>query len=154
MAFFRNRVGIIALLSVLGIAVSCYLLTVHWGWWTAVCLGVGDCEAVNTSRFSEFLGVPVALWGIGAYAMLLALSVGVWRGIALHVTRPALFVVAAGGVAFSAYLTYIELFVLYEVCPWCVLSAILVTTIAVLSALELRAGDEQEVEQEVTQAAS
>jgi uncharacterized membrane protein len=144
MAVLRNRAGIMAVLSALGIAVSCYLLTVHWGWWSAVCLGVGDCEAVNTSRFSEFLGLPVALWGIGAYATMLALSVGIWRGIALNITRPALFVVAAIGVAFSVYLTYIELFVLYEVCPWCVLSAILVTAIAVLSALELRAGDAEE----------
>jgi uncharacterized membrane protein len=145
MSFLRQRSGIIAVLSIVGIAVSCYLLTVHWGWWSAVCLGVGDCEAVNTSRFSEFLGLPVALWGIGAYLTMLALSVGVWRGIAPHVTRPALFVVAAIGVAFSAYLTYIELFVLYEVCPWCVLSAILVTAIAILAGWELRAA---EVEQE------
>jgi uncharacterized membrane protein len=52
--------------------------------------------------------------------------------------RRLVFFGAALGVAFSIYLTYIELFVLYEVCPWCVLSAILILGIAVLSALELR----------------
>lgn len=133
-----TRPLIIAGLSVLGIAVSIYLLTVHLGWWTAVCLGVGDCEMVNTSRFSEFLGLPVALWGIAAYIALFALSVAVMQNFNALWARRGLFAMAAIGVAFSLYLTYIELFVLYEVCPWCVLSAIIVTTIAVLSALELR----------------
>jgi uncharacterized membrane protein len=52
--------------------------------------------------------------------------------------RRLLFFVAALGVAFSLYLTYIEVYVLYEICPWCVLSALIVSGIAVLSVLELR----------------
>ncbi len=56
--------------------------------------------------------------------------------------------IGAIGVAFSAYLTYIELFVLYQICPWFVLSAILITLIAVLSALELRAAETYEPETE------
>lgn len=131
----------VAILSVAGIAVSFYLLTVHWGWWSAVCLGVGDCEAVNTSRFSEFLGLPVALWGIGAYVALLAASLAVLRQKFSPWAARGLFLIAAVGVAFSIYLTYIEVFVLHEICPWCVLSAILVTLIAVLSALEMRAAE-------------
>ncbi len=133
-----SRVLAIAFLSLAGIAVSAYLLTVHWGWWTAVCLGVGDCELVNTSRFSEMFGIPVALMGVGAYALLLILALGaLWRIQPLWARRGILSV-GALGVAFSLYLTYIELFVLREICPWCVLSAILVTLIAVLGAWELR----------------
>lgn len=132
-----SRPLVIALLAVVGAAVSAYLLTVHWGWWSAVCLGVGDCQAVNTSRFSEFLGLPVALLGILTYAGIFALSLCLMRGIAVEWAARALFLIAAAGVAFSIYLTYIELFVLYEVCPWCVLSALLILGIAVLSAIEL-----------------
>ncbi|MCC7164055.1 MAG: vitamin K epoxide reductase family protein [Anaerolineae bacterium] len=127
----------IAVLALLGIAVSAYLLTVHWGWWSAVCFGVGDCQSVNTSRFSEFLGLPVALWGIGAYAAIFILSVALIRGIALEWAPRLLFLMAAVGVVFSAYLTYIELYVIYEICPWCVLSALIILSIAILSALEL-----------------
>lgn len=133
-----SRPLLITILAIAGIAVSTYLLTVHWGWWSAVCLGVGDCEAVNTSRFSEFLGLPVALWGIGAYAAMLALSIAVLRKKFTPWAQRGLFAIAVMGIAFSIYLTYIELFVLYEVCPWCVLSAIIVTIIAVLAGLELR----------------
>jgi uncharacterized membrane protein len=141
-----SRPLITALLSVAGIAISIYLLTVHWGWWSAVCLGVGDCELVNTSRFSEFLGLPVALWGIGAYAVLLALSAAVMRQMFAPWSQRGLFGVAAIGVAFSLYLSYVEVFVLREICPWCVLSAIIVTVIAVLSALELRDAEQFESE--------
>jgi uncharacterized membrane protein len=140
----RIRPILVAALSLAGLAVSSYLLTVHWGWWTAVCLGVGNCELVNTSRFSEFLGIPVALFGMGAYVAMFAASVALWRDLYPEWARRGLFAVAAIGVVFSAYLTYIELFVLHEICPWCVLSAIIVTIIAVLSALELRDAENYE----------
>lgn len=143
-----SRPFIISILAVAGLAVSAYLLTVHWGWWSAVCLGVGDCEAVNTSRFSEFLGIPVALMGMGAYAAIIAASVAIRQNIQTVWARRSVFIIAAIGVAFSAYLTYIELFVLYEICPWCVISAILVTAIAVLGALELREAEHWETETE------
>src|SRR5581483_9453305 len=86
-----SRPLITALLSVAGIAISIYLLTVHWGWWSAVCLGVGDCELVNTSRFSEFLGLPVALWGIGAYVAIFVFSLAAMRGIEPEWARRGVF---------------------------------------------------------------
>lgn len=144
----RNRIWIIIALALGGLAVSAYLLTVHWGWWSAVCLGVGDCELVNTSRYSEFLGVPVALFGMGTYAAILALALAASRDIQPEWTRRGIFALAAVGVAFSAYLTYIELFVLYEICPWCVLSAIIISIIAVLSAMELRDAENYEPQAE------
>src|SRR5690242_17946730 len=131
------RIPAIAVLSVLGLAVSLYLLTVHWGWWTAVCLGVGDCEAVNTSRFSELLGVPVALLGALAYMTQIALCGAIrWNQYGL-LARRALFITAVIGVVFSAYLTYLELFVIHAICPWCVTSAILLIAITILSGMEM-----------------
>ncbi len=125
-------------LAIVGLAVSLYLLTVHWGWWVAVCLGVGNCEVVNTSIYSELLGIPVALLGALTYISLIVLSTLIWKDLFAEYARLGRFFVAAIGVAFSAYLTYVELFVLHEICPWCVLSAILITLIAILSGLELR----------------
>lgn len=135
-----SRPLFISLLALAGFAVSAYLLTVHWGWWSAVCLGVGDCELVNTSRFSEFLGIPVALLGMFAYAGMFAASVFVMRGAYTEWAGRLLFFGAAIGVAFSVYLTYVELFILHEICPWCVLSALIVSMIAILSGWGLRTG--------------
>lgn len=134
----KNRVLIISGLSLAGLAVSLYLLTVHWGWWTAVCLGVGDCELVNTSRWSELFGIPVALLGALTYIALFGLSMAILRDLYPETARRALFALAAFGVVFSAYLTYIEVFVLGEICPWCVASAVIVTLIAILSGWELK----------------
>lgn len=139
----RSRNIAAAALSAVGVAVSAYLLTVHWGWWTAICLGVGNCEVVNTSIYSELLGIPVALLGGLTYIALIGLSLAILRNIYVETARVLRFFLAAIGLAFSAYLTYIELFVLHEICPWCVASAILITIIFVLSLLDLR-GEEYE----------
>jgi uncharacterized membrane protein len=128
-------------LALVGLVVSSYLLTVHWGWWMAVCLGVGNCEVVNTSIYSELLGIPVALLGALTYIALVVLGALVWKEVLAQYARLGRFFVAAIGVAFSAYLTYVELFVLHEVCPWCLLSAILITLIATLSVWEMRVSE-------------
>ena len=39
---------------------------------------------------------------------------------------------------FSAWLTYLELFVIDAICMWCVISAIIVTLIFITSVLDLR----------------
>ena len=38
------------------------------------------------------------------------------------------------GFLYSAYLTYLELFVIKAICPWCVASAILMTVLLFISA--------------------
>ena len=134
-----RRLIAITALAVVGVAVSLYLLTVHWGWWQAVCfLCVSNCELVNLSPWSELFGIPVALLGALAYLAIIAASAMIARNMYAEHARIALFFIAAIGVAFSAYLTSIEAFVLHEYCSWCILSAILITAIAILSALELR----------------
>ena len=45
---------------------------------------------------------------------------------------------ASVGFAFTLYLTAIELFVLHEICRWCVLSAVIMTAIWALSIVGLR----------------
>ncbi|MBI1801870.1 MAG: vitamin K epoxide reductase family protein [Chloroflexi bacterium] len=134
----NRRAIAIAALALLGLADSLYLLTVHWGWWQAVCLGIGSCEVVNASVYSELLGVPVALLGALAYLAILAASLLILREAYGELARRAVFFVALVGVVFSAYLTVVELFILHEICPWCVLSALLITLIAVLGGWELR----------------
>jgi uncharacterized membrane protein len=122
----------------LGLIISLYLLSVHWGWGQIVCLDIGDCEVVNMSMYAELLGIPVALLGALTYLALLVTGMLIWRHIYEELASLVQFLVAAIGVAFSLYLTYIEIFVLRAICPWCVLSAILITLIASLSVWQVR----------------
>jgi uncharacterized membrane protein len=50
-----------------------------------------------------------------------------------------IFGIAAVGVAFSGWLTYLEALVIHAWCQWCVVSAILITLIFLLSLPGLRA---------------
>jgi uncharacterized membrane protein len=133
-------------LSCLALVIALYLLTVHWGWWSAVCLGVGNCEVVNTSIYSELFGIPIALLGALSYVALIALGLAVWKDIYAEYARLARFFIAAVGVAFYLYLTYIEVAVLREICPWCVMTSIAMTLILILSIWDLREGETETVE--------
>ena len=125
--------------AAIGLMISLYLLSVHWGWWQIVCLDLGDCEVVNMSSYAELLGIPVALLGAFTYVSLLVTAMLIWRQFYEDLASLVQFFLAAVGVAFSAYLTYIEIFVLRAICPWCVLSALLITLIAGLSVRQLHA---------------
>lgn len=125
----------IAVLALIGLLVAGYLSLHRAGLVGTLQCAIGGCEIVQASRYAVFLGFPVAYMGLVAYVILLALAlVGVqprWadsRGVAL-----CIFLVAAVGVAFSAYLTYLEAAVIHAWCQWCVISAVIVTLIFLLS---------------------
>jgi uncharacterized membrane protein len=114
---------VLAVLAVTGLCMSAYLTWVHLRGVAPVCLaGGGGCETVQSSRYAEILGVPVAALGLGGYAGLLLSAL--LRGEAGALL--GLFVTLVS-VLFSAYLTYLELFVIYAICQWCVSSAALMT---------------------------
>ncbi len=124
-------------LSAAGIGVALYLTTLHYGGGDALCTGVGDCEAVNQSAYATLGPIPVAMLGCGAYVSMLAAVVAVWMRPALAgFATLAVFGVALVGALYSAYLTYVEIFVIDAVCPWCVTSAVLMAAILLLATRE------------------
>jgi uncharacterized membrane protein len=135
----RTRMAI-AVVSLIGLFVALYLSMYKWGMTGAMTCTIGGCEVVQNSPWSVFLGRPVAEWGLAAYALLLVISfVGLQPRFAEARWIPlTTFLVAAGGVAFSGYLTYLEAFVIHAWCQYCVISAILITIIFFLSIPGLR----------------
>ena len=136
---------------VAGIGIAGYLTYVKLFAIEPYCAGVGNCEAVQTSPYAELLGVPVAIWGLLTYLVLLALVLVKrtdWRGLG-HPAGMATFLVTMVGVIFSAYLTYLELAVIHAICPWCVASAVVMTVLFVLSIVEMFfTGDAEDAELE------
>ena len=61
-------------LGLAGLLVAGYLTYIKWFPSTPFCTGVGDCEAVNTSVYSQVAGIPVALLGAIAYATILIVA--------------------------------------------------------------------------------
>ena len=125
---------VLAALSVAGLLMSAYLTWVHFLRVSPICLtGSGGCEAVQTSRYAEIFGVPVAVLGLAGYAGLLLSALLRGESGALL----GLFV-ALVSVLFSAYLTWLELFVIHAICQWCVTSAILMAASFLLTAARVR----------------
>ncbi len=127
-------------LALVGLLDSAYLAYVKLANQLASCSGIGDCETVNSSRFSEIGGVPIALLGAAGYVLILA-SVAVDRpgGRWEDAGRYSFFGLTLIGTLYSLYLTYIEVFVLRAVCPFCVASAVVMVALFVLSIGRLRA---------------
>ncbi len=86
------------------------------------CGGIGQCELVQTSEYSAIAGVPVALLGLLYFAAISLLALARLRGApgTAEWAQPVAFAMALAATAFVAYLTYVELFVLEAICPWCV----------------------------------
>ena len=131
---------IVAALALAGIFLAVYLLLYKLGMIGELSCSVGSCEKVNTSKWATFLGLPVAAWGVGWYVVMFVLAlVSTWETYAESPAVSMLLLGVAGtGLIFSAYLTYLELFVIHAICQWCVVSAILVLVIFVICAIDYR----------------
>ena len=114
----------IAGLALLGLAISAYLTWVHYAGIEPVCTGISDCERVQSSDYAELVGIPVAVLGLVGYSAILA---SLWTRV--EVTA----LLSYFAVAFSAYLTWAELFRIEAICQWCVASALITLAIAVLA---------------------
>lgn len=122
----------IAALAGLGLLITGYLVVVAVsGTGLALCGAESGCDIVQSSRWSTLLGVPMAAWGFGLYALIAAAALGMparlkrWRRVSF---------LALLGIAVSAYLTVVGLIYLQAVCAWClasfaVISAIFVTAL-------------------------
>ena len=109
-------------LALAGVAVAAYLTYAHFTSPTAlVCSdkGLVNCTKVTTSAQSRFLGMPVAVLGLGFWLVMAALlSPAAWRAESLwpHRARLALSVL---GVLFVLWLVYAEFVIIGAICLWC-----------------------------------
>ena len=128
----------IALLSILGIAVSGVSLDHHFRTTKTSYCDFGqsfNCDLVNRSEYSTVAGIPVALIGVLGYAALLMFSTA-YRNKA---ETPAILAIASfAGLCFALYLTYIEKYVLFAWCILCLSSLAIISTITLLCVLLLR----------------
>jgi uncharacterized membrane protein len=119
----------LGVLAIAGMGVATYLTYSHYADQPIACAGQSGCAAVENSEYSTIIGIPVAVLGILFCAGLLMLAL--WRLTRLPLAEEwapvAAFSMTMAGVAFAAYLTYIELFVVEDICIWCASFAGIVT---------------------------
>jgi uncharacterized membrane protein len=130
---------VLIVMAVLGLGLASYLTYIHYAGIKPLCgRNGGSCEFVQTSKYSHLAGVPVALLGLIGYVLIL----GSLLAPDEERFRFATAALVLGGFAFSAYLTYREVYSLEAICEYCVSSAVLLTVMLPLSLWRfLRGGD-------------
>jgi len=125
-------------LTLLGVAVSAYMTIFKLTDNQRMCLGNGGCSKVNSSVYAEVYGIPVAIIGIGGYAVIAALTFMEDRNPFLKQNGTMLvFGLALIGFLFTLYLIYVELALIKALCPFCVTSQITMTILFIISIIRL-----------------
>jgi uncharacterized membrane protein len=126
-------------LALAGLGIAGYLLVARLSGEAAVCGPSGGCETVAASSYSVVLGIPVAAYGVGCSLVLTACGLLWWRTADRRPLLAAYGVLLLATLA-VAVLTYLELFVIRAICPWCVSYRVTIVLSLGTAGLALRRG--------------
>jgi len=124
--------------SLLGLTDATYLLIIKFTQNKSLCLpAIGDCWSVNNSVYSEWNGIPISAFGMLSYLTILFILIFGYRlPVLKNNGHIFIFGIALAGVLFSIYLTYLQFAVIKAICPFCIFSAITMTTVFILSTIQ------------------
>ena len=129
--------GIFAVVAAVGWMVSVMLTAIHLFALPAIPAGsealTQGSIAVITSPWAYVLGIPLATFGAIYYLATLGLTLW-WFDTRHPLIIKILTPMTASGVLFSAYFVYLQLGVIGEICPFCMVSA---SATVILFGLEL-----------------
>jgi uncharacterized membrane protein len=143
----RLATGFVLLLSLAGSLVAAYLLKLH----AAIGGNPGrglctfndtlSCDKVLASSYAEIAGVPVALIGLLGFLLLLGLAAwGLWRRDRSPRRIPAVLALVSGiGLLFELAMTWVELFIIQALCPFCLVALGLIAASFVAAVVAWRA---------------
>lgn len=139
----------LVVLCLVGVFIAAYLTLHRFGFiGTLQCSVLGGCETVQASAYAFFpprtvvpWGMSVALIGLMGYLVLFGLGLLGLQPRFVRSRAIALLLVGLSGAAlvFSLWLTYVEATILNAWCQWCVISAVLIAIVFLLSLPGLRA---------------
>ena len=129
---------LVFLLAIAGLLVSWYISYKKEKNEHMVCIIGKKCEEVIYSKYNNLFGTPLENLGMLYYAVVAVLVVVFLLGVTglgpLSVFS-VLITLAIIGVLFSAYLTYIQFFVLRAACDYCLASALISLLILIVEIL-------------------
>ncbi len=129
--------GIFAVVAAVGWMVSMMLTAIHLFALPAIPAGSDALTqgsiAVITSQWAYVLGIPLATFGAIYYLTTLGLTLW-WFDTRHPLIIKILTPITASGVVFSAFFVYLQLGIIGEICPFCMVSA---SATVILFGLEL-----------------
>lgn len=159
---FRNIRKVLIFLSSLGVAETIYLSAAKIFASPAAICRTSGCVEVLSGPYSTFVGIPLSAVGVFAYALfafLAAYPLGAQEeevvvsddgetelrsaqdvyDIRDAATRPLLLAMSSIMLVFSSYFMFLLTVVIRDTCPYCIFSAVLSTTLFVVTAFVGRA---------------
>jgi uncharacterized membrane protein len=125
-------------LAAIGLMDTIYLSYVKIAHSEVFCGGSRACDTVNTSPYSEIGGIPIAYLGLIANLVILLLLILETHGDFWKQYSPVIvFGMTLAGTVYSFYLTYVEIAVLRAICPYCVVNAVVMISLFVISLIRL-----------------
>ncbi len=116
-----------AVVALIGVADAVYLTVHHYTGEKVPCSVVAGCEQVLTSSYAEIAGIPLAAFGALAYFTAFSLAIltafgnrSMWKILGVQVTLMAIF---------TAWLVYLQAFVIEAFCQFCLVSAAITFTL-------------------------
>ena len=126
----RKLYVVAALLSLVGLADALYLTIEHITGQSVRCTIIAGCSAVLSSPYAVVAGIPLAAIGAAAYFIVFSLAILTLFGYPRAGSLMTAMVIAMFLV--SLWLIYLQAFVIREFCQYCLLSALITTTLLVL----------------------
>jgi uncharacterized membrane protein len=122
--------GVAAFVSLIGLADSIYLTVEHLAGRSVRCTITSGCSEVLSSQYASVRGFPLAALGAIAYFVFFSLATLTafgYRGLGklLALLVGAMFLT-------TLWLLYLQAFVIGHFCQFCLLSALVTTTLTVL----------------------
>lgn len=127
---------IIFVLAIIGVIIALYVTQSFLRQTPIVCVNSG-CELVRKNPASYLFGLPVPAFGLIGYTIIALLAIA-RTADSNQKLLTILTAIAGGGVAFVAWFTYTEIFVIRGICTWCAISAVNMLTIFVLAFISLK----------------
>jgi uncharacterized membrane protein len=125
-------------LAILGLLVSIYMTIFKLTNNEAMCVGSSGCSEVNSSKYSEINGIPVAVLGVIGYTAILALLLLEQRpGFFQQHGTMMFFGISLTGFLFTVYLIYVEIALIGAYCPFCLTSQAVMSIIFIISVVRL-----------------
>jgi uncharacterized membrane protein len=122
--------GLAAFVSLIGLADSIYLTVEHLSGRSVRCTIVSGCSEVLSSSYATVRGVPLAAIGAVGYFTVFSLATLAafgYKGLG----KVVLFIVSAMFLT-TLWLLYLQAFVIRHFCQFCLLSALVTTTLTIL----------------------
>jgi uncharacterized membrane protein len=128
--------GIAAFVSLIGLADSIYLTVEHLSGRSVRCTITSGCSEVLSSPYATIRGYPLA--ALGALAYFAVFSLATLAAFGYKGMGKLLLLLVSAMFLMTLWLFYLQAFVIRHFCQFCLLSALVTTTLLVLVVLSQR----------------